>query len=77
MAPHNQPTLARVVPAIGVSAPATGQRLSSLEKSVLQHREVSSAVACRNDHLAIYGLATAGYSFVLLIEQQTLAVGDG
>jgi len=58
MAPHNQPTLARVVPAIGVSAPATAQRLSNLEKSVLQHREVSIAVVCRDDHLAIDDLAT-------------------
>ncbi len=44
MAPHNQPTLARVVPAIGVSAPATGQ-FSSLEKKlVLQNGEIRRSV---------------------------------
>jgi hypothetical protein len=54
MAPHNQPTLGRVVPAIGVSAPATGQpfkkKLAPLTQIPQDHQGHAANAAHRQSH---------------------------
>jgi len=56
IAPHNQPTLGRVVPAIGVSAPARGQPFKQKLAPLTQifHKITASCSECGAPAVALF-----------------------